>query len=105
MSFESLKVLLMDESGSITNKINIPPAKLLIAKLDGLQDPDPTYFEIYCYRPDKKLSATLKGAVSLYLGLQKVFTLPIEKLQGIWSLVVTITKGTKVEVLHFDLEL
>ena len=105
MSFESIKVLLMDENGPITTKINIPPAKLLIAKLDGLQDPEPTYFQIYCYRPDKKLSSTLKGSVSLLLGLQKVFVLPIEKLTGIWSLVVTITKSNNVEVLRYELEL
>ena len=105
MSLESIKILLMDEAGPITKQITKPPAKLLIAKLDGLQDPDPTYFEIYCYRPDKKLTAQLKGSVSLYLGLQKIFTLPIEKIIGIWNLVITITKGKTVEVLKFEIEL
>ena len=105
MSFESIKILLMDEAGPISNKISLPPARLLIAKLDGLQDPEPTYFEIYCYRPDKKLSATLKGSVSLYIGLQKAFTLPIENSVGIWSLVVTISRDKQVEVLRYDLEL
>lgn len=94
----------MDESGPINKLIAKPPAKLLIAKLDGLQDPDPTFFEIFCYRPDKRLSATLKGSVSLYVGLQKVFTLPIEKHLGIWSLVLTITKEQKVEVFRYELE-
>ncbi len=105
MSLESIKILLMDEAGPITTQITKPPAKLLIAKLDGLQDPDPTYFEIYCYRPDNKLSAQLKGSVSLYLGLQKVFTLPIDKPSGKWNLVITITKGTAVEVIKYEIEL
>ena len=95
----------MDETGPITQKITKPPAKLLIAKLDGFENPEPTYFEIYCYRPDNKLSAQLKGSVSLYLGLQKIFTLPIEKVIGIWHLVITISKDKNVEVKKFEIEL
>ena len=105
MSIQSIKILLMDEAGPITKEITKPPARLLIAKLDGLQDPEPTYFEIYCYRPDNKLSAQLKGSVSLYLGLQKIFTLPIDKPAGIWHLVVTITKEQTVEVFKYEIEL
>jgi hypothetical protein len=105
MSFESIKILLMDEAGPIINRINKPPAKLLVAKLDGLEDPDPTYFEIFCYRPDNMLTSTLKGSVSLFLGLQKIFTLPIEKQVGIWKIVITISKDNKVEVLNFEINL
>ena len=105
MSFESIKILLMDEAGPITKQITKPPAKLMIAKLDGFENPEPTFFEIYCNRPDKKLTAQLKGSVSLYLGLQKIFTLPIEKIIGIWHLVVTISRDKNVEVLKFEIEL
>ncbi len=105
MTFESIKVLLMDEAGPITKQLTKPPLKLLIAKLDGLEDPDPTFFEIYCYRPDNKLSAQLKGSVSSYLGLQKIFTLPIDRPSGVWNLVITISKDKNVEVLKYEIEL
>lgn len=85
------QVFLMDGAGPVDHKLQVLPVKVMIVESDGYQGV--IKYVVKLLNPLNTVSARYTGYLSPGLN-QKVYTLPVGNLSGLWKVQVLFERGT-----------
>jgi hypothetical protein len=93
------EVLLMDAMGPVEHEIKGYPIRVMLAITDGYTGQ--IKYKIHLFNPHNVRVSMIEGYLSVLTNSQKVFSLPIRHVVGIWKLKVIFVKDdTSQEEIH-----
>ena len=88
------QILLMDSFGPVQDAIHQLPLKLMLVGDFGSEF---ITFKLRLINPKDRITAIYSGILDSQKGVQHAFTLPINKIFGVWKIIIEFSNNEHVE--------